>query len=236
MLLSVNFITAQIVVFSPVKVQKEDVKQFLNVQMNYNKKIAQYAISKDELVGWALMQNTNIGPDDYNFMWVNIYPDIETATNKNDWWNNSEKVVGVKPDILFSDGSKYKFDRSYTYKMQMSIPSKGAAAYVILNFATPDDVDALAASSKKYVLPHFKKNMDENGMVGWGMATKITPQGDDYSSVMFYDSYDSLSNVMKHLDGEGIIKGLPMDKLIKVNWEMRPIMKVISATTAKENI
>ena len=161
MLLSVNFITAQIVVFSPVKVQKEDVKQFLNVQMNYNKKIAQYAISKDELVGWALMQNTNIGPDDYNFMWVNIYPDIETATNKNDWWNNSEKVVGVKPDILFSDGSKYTFDRSFTYKMQMSIPSAGAAAYVILNFATPDDVDAVAASSKKYVLPHFKKNMDE---------------------------------------------------------------------------
>jgi hypothetical protein len=39
---------------------------------------------------------------------------------------------------------------------------------------------------------------------------------------------------MKHLAGEGIIKGLPMDKIVKVNWEMRPVMKVISSTTAKK--
>ena len=103
-----------------------------------------------------------------------------------------------------------------------------------LNFATPDDVNAVAASSKKYVIPHFKKNMSNNGMVGWGMATKITPQGQEYSSMMTYDSYDSLKNAMKHLAGEGIIEGLPMDKLTKVTWEMRPIMKVISSTTEKE--
>jgi len=62
----------------------------------------------------------------------------------------------------------------------------------------------------------------------------ITPQGEDYSSLIFYDSYDSLANVMKHLAGEGVIKGLPMDKLSKISWEIRPIMKVISFTTAKE--
>ena len=234
MLITVNSLSAQIVVFSPVKVQPIDIKQFFNVEMNYSKKIAQNAIKNNELLGWALMQNTNIGPDDYNFMWVNIYPDIEAASNKNAWWNNSEKVLGVKPDILFSDSSKYIYGKIYTYKMQMTIPNTGPAAYVILNFATPDDIDALAVSSKKYIIPHFKKKMGENGMVGWGMATKIAPQGDEYSSVMFYDSYNSLDNAMKHLAGEGIIKGLPMDKLSKVNWKMRPIMKVISATNAKK--
>ena len=233
-LFSIHFLSAQIIVFKPVKIQKEDVKQFLNVEINYSKKIAQNAINNDSLLGWALMENTNVGPDDYNFMWVNIYPDIETAANKSAWWNNSEKVLGVKPGILFSASSKYKYDRSYTYKMEMSIPSTGPAAYVILNFATPDDLDAVTTSIKKYVIPHFKEKMNENGMVGWGMATKITPQGEDYSSVMFYDSYDSLANAMKHLAGEGIIKGLPLDKLNKFNWEMRPIMKVISSTTAKE--
>ena len=129
---------------------------------------------------------------------------FEIAANENAWWSHSEKVVGIKPDVLFSDSSKYKYDRSYTYKMQMSIPNTGPAAYVILNFATPDDVNAVAASSKKYVIPHFKKNMSDNGMVGWGMATKITPQGQEYSSMMTYDSYDSLKNAMKHLAGEGI--------------------------------
>ena len=180
------------------------------------------------------MENTNIESDGYNFMWVNVYPDIESATNENTWWNDSEKVLGVKPDILFSDSSKYKYGKSFTYKMQMAIPNSGPAAYVILNFATPDNVDAVIASSEKYVMPHFKKEMDENGMVGWGMATKITPQGEEYSSIMFYDSYDNLTNVMKHLAGEGIIKGLPMDKIVKVDWEMRPVMKIISSTTAKK--
>jgi hypothetical protein len=234
MLVSVNLLSAQIVIFNPVKVEKEDIKQFLNVEINYSKKIAQNAVNNNKLVGWALMENTNIESDGYNFMWVNVYPDIESATNENTWWNNSEKVLGVKPDILFSDSSKYKYGKSFTYKMQMAIPNSGPAAYVILNFATPDNVDAVIASAEKYVMPHFKKKMDENGMVGWGMATKITPQGEEYSSIMFYDSYDNLTNVMKHLAGEGIIKGLPMDKIVKVDWEMRPVMKVISSTTAKK--
>ena len=233
-LLSVNLLSAQIVVLNPVKVEQEDIKQFLNVEINYSKKIAQNAVNNNKLVGWALMENTNIGPDDYNFMWVNVYSDIESATNENSWWNDSEKVLGVKPDILFSDSSKYKYGKSFTYKMQMAIPNSGPASYVIFNFATPDNVDAVTASSKKYVMPHFTKKMKENGMVGWGMATKITPQGEEHSSVMFYDSYDSLTNVMKHLAGEGIIKGLPMDKIVKVNWEMRPVMKVISSTTTKK--
>ena len=116
----------------------------------------------------------------------------------------------------------------------MTIPDTAPAEYVILNFATPDDLDAVAASSKEYVLPHFKKNMSNHGMVGWGMATKITPQGKDYSSMMTYDSYDSLASAMKHLAGEGVIEGLPMDKLAKVTWEMRPLMKVVSATSQKQ--
>ena len=233
-LFSINILLAQIVVFTPVKVEQGDVEQFLNVEMNYSKQIAQDAVNNGNLLGWALLQSTNPGPDDYNYMWVNAYPDINTAANNNMWWNNSEKVVGIKPDALFSDSSKYKFDRSYTYQMKMTIPNTAPAGYVILNFATPDDVDAVAASSKKYVLPHFKKNMSDHGMVGWGMATKITPQGQDYSSIMFYDSYDSLANAMRHLAGEGVVKDLPLDKLEKVTWEMRPLMKVVAGTEAKQ--
>jgi hypothetical protein len=230
---SVNILLAQIVVFSPVKVEQNDIEQFLNVEMNYSKKIAQDAVNNGKLLGWVLMQNTNVGPDDYNFIWVNAYPTIEIAANENAWWSQSEKVVGIKPDVLFSDSSKYKYDRSYTYKMEMTIPNSAPAAYVILNFTSPDDVDAVIASAEKYVLPHFKKNMDDHGMVGWGMATKITPQGQDYSSVMFYDSYDTLANAMRHLAGEGVMKGLPFDKIEKSKWEMRPLMKVISSTTEK---
>ena len=105
-LFSINILLAQIVVFTPVKVEQEDVEQFLNVEINYSKQIAQNAVKNGNLLGWALLKSTNPGPDDFNYMWVNAYPDINTAANENMWWNNSEKVVGIKPDVLFSDNSK----------------------------------------------------------------------------------------------------------------------------------
>ena len=46
-LFSINILLAQIVVFTPVKVEQEDVEQFLNVEMNYSKKIAQDAVTNE---------------------------------------------------------------------------------------------------------------------------------------------------------------------------------------------
>ena len=40
MLVSVNLLSAQIVIFNPVKVEKEDIKQFLNVEINYSTTIS----------------------------------------------------------------------------------------------------------------------------------------------------------------------------------------------------
>ena len=51
--------------------------------------------------------------------------------------------------------------------------------------------------------------MKKFGMVGWGFATKITPQGKEYSSMMTWDSYNDLSNVMKRLAVYGVMKDHP---------------------------
>ena len=51
---------------------------------------------------------------------------------------------------------------------------------------------------------------------------------------MFYDSYDNLANAMRHLAGDGVMKGLPFDKMEKAVWEMRPLMKVVAGTEAKQ--
>ena len=46
-------------------------------------------------------------------------------------------------------------------------------------------------------------------MVGWGLGLKETPQGKDYTSMMTYDAYDNLENVMKHLSEGAALSGLP---------------------------
>ena len=59
--------------------------------------------------------------------------------------------------------------------------------------------------------------MAASGMVGWGLGLKVTPQGTDYASMMTYDAYDNLENVMKHLSGGAALSGLPQNKLNPFN-------------------
>ena len=49
--------------------------------------------------------------------------------------------------------------------------------------------------------------MATSDMVGWGL--KVTPQGTNYASMMTYDAYDNLENVMKHLSEGTALSGLP---------------------------
>jgi len=49
--------------------------------------------------------------------------------------------------------------------------------------------------------------------------------------MMTWDSYNDLSNVMKHLAGYGVMKDHPFEKFSKIiDWGNRYIIKVVSAT------
>ena len=226
--------SAQIIVFQPVEVSSDMTEKFLDVELNYSKKIAQDAVNKGELEGWALLQNTNTTADGYNYIWVNVYKDIATAVNKGSWWNNSENVVGVETEILYNAFESLKTDKRYYYKQDLIIENIAAASYVILNFTNSTSVEKHTKELDKYVVPHFKKMMPESGMVGWGLGSKITPQGEDFATMMTYDSYDSLENAMIHLSGGGAIAGLPHEKISTIEWSMRPLMKVIGSTGPKQ--
>jgi len=231
MLLSIC-IQAQVVIFHPVKVNPNQLESFLDIETNYMSKIAQKAQDDGNLMGWRLLQLFNPGADDFNYMFVNIYKDFDAATSPEaNWWTNAEKVVGVKTSILLDVYSSLEFDKRYFYEVKQQIANTKPSDYVILNFARPNDVNQQMEETKKYVIPHFKKNMDKHGMVGWGLATKITPQGKEYSSMMTWDSYTNLSDVMMHLAGYGVIEGLPFEKFEDpIEWENRYILKVISST------
>ena len=192
-------LSAQIVVFQPVHVPADKINQFLNIELNYSKKIAQDAVNTGELEYWILLESTNPAPDGFNYIWVNAYKDIATAVNKGSWWNNSKKAVGVETPILYSSFAGLKPDRRYYYKMEQEIQPRGDFEYVILNFTNTTEVQKHLEEMDQYVIPHFKKTMSKHGMMAWGSASKITPQGDDVATMMTYDSYDTLEHVMEHL-------------------------------------
>ena len=227
-------VSSQIAVFHPVQVPGDQVETFEKIQTEYVQKIAQDAVDKGNLGAWALLKAFNATSEDYNYLWVHLYQDVDQVVDKFTWWANSEEVLGIKPDILYGDIDA-KADRRYFYKMELAINGDSDGEWVILNFGNPDNVDQFLKDSEKIVMPHFEKMMNKSGMLGWGVATKITPQGKnsqggDYATAMTYDIYDNLKNVMLHMSGGAAIEGLPIDKLTPANFSIRGIFRVITGT------
>ena len=119
------------------------------------------------------MKAFNPGAEDYNYLWVNVYKDIENAVGQAPWWNHAQAVVGVETRILYEDFSDLKTDRRYYYAMNQEIAAIAPAQYVIFNFASPENLNLILEQTKNIVIPHFKKNMAASRMVGWGL--KVTP-------------------------------------------------------------
>ena len=233
-LLTFYSVSSQIAVFHPVQVPGDQVETFEKIQTEYVQKIAQDAVDKGNLGAWALLKAFNATSEDYNYLWVHLYQDVDQVVDKFTWWANSEEVLGIKPDILYGDIDA-KADRRYFYKMELAIDGDSDGEWVILNFGNPDNVDQFLKDSEKIVMPHFEKMMNKSGMLGWGVATKITPQGKnsqggDYATAMTYDIYDNLKNVMLHMSGGAAIEGLPIDKLTPANFSIRGIFRVITGT------
>jgi hypothetical protein len=233
-LLTFYSVSSQIAVFHPVQVPGDQVETFEKIQTEYVQKIAQDAVDKGNLGAWALLKAFNATSEDYNYLWVHLYQDVDQVVDKFTWWANSEEVLGIKPDILYGDVDT-KADRRYFYKMELAIDGDSDGEWVILNFGNPDNVDQFLKDSEKIVMPHFEKMMNKSGMLGWGVATKITPQGKnsqggDYATAMTYDVYDNLKNVMLHMSGGAAIEGLPIDKLTPANFSIRGIFRVITGT------
>ena len=233
-LLNFYSVSSQIAVFHPVQVPGDQVETFEKIQTEYVQKIAQDAVDKGNLGAWALLKAFNATSEDYNYLWVHLYQDVDQVVDKFTWWANSEEVLGIKPDILYGDIDA-KADRRYFYKMELAINGDSDGEWVILNFGNPDNVDQFLKDSEKIVMPHFEKMMNKSGMLGWGVATKITPQGKnsqggDYATAMTYDIYDNLKNVMLHMSGGAAIEGLPIDKLTPANFSIRGIFRVITGT------
>ena len=233
-LLTFYSVSSQIAVFHPVQVPGDQVETFEKIQTEYVQKIAQDAVDKGNLGAWALLKAFNATSEDYNYLWVHLYQDVDQVVDKFTWWANSEEVLGIKPDILYGYIDA-KADRRYFYKMELAINGDSDGEWVILNFGNPDNVDQFLKDSEKIVMPHFEKMMNKSGMLGWGVATKITPQGKnsqggDYATAMTYDVYDNLKNVMLHMSGGAAIEGLPIDKLTPANFSIRGIFRVITGT------
>jgi len=117
------------------------------------------------------MKAFNPGADDYNYLWVNVYKDIENAVGKAPWWDHAQAVVGVETSILYEGFSDLKTDRRYYYAMNQEIAAIAPAQYVIFNFASPENLNLILEQTKNIVIPILKRTWPPqawwDGYWGW---------------------------------------------------------------------
>ena len=238
LLLAGFYVNAQeVFILSPIIVAQEDIADFENIQKKYLTPLAQDAVNEKTMKGWALLKKVpGIGSPDNktNYIWVGVFDNITQMVSRKEWWENSDSKFGIPSDILY-DSPKIERKGRYFYKTERQIETDNPGKYIILNWATPKDLSKMIELQGP-VEKHFRKNIIKSGMLGWGMATRIAPQGSDYSTAFWWDIYDSMENTMKHLSNGAATKGLS-DQIMKDfndnipnGWDNRVIFEFVTGT------
>ena len=93
------------------------------------------------------MKAFNPGVDDYKYLKINVYKDIENAIGQAPSWNHAQAVIGVETSILYEGFSDLKTDRHY-YAMNQEIATIAPGQYVIFNFASPENLNLILEQTK----------------------------------------------------------------------------------------
>jgi len=198
---------AQIIYMQQRHVSSEEREVFERNEMTYWSKVAEQAIQDGKMSGWYFMRVLDYSavqndPTQPTHIFINVFDSIDELTN-NDAWMNVSEVLGFDPGLLQSHSTLLNVQY---YRFEDFIPGP-SFKYTILNWAKPVNSSAFLEENSSLWKPFFEKNMEKNGMVGWGIASKIYPQGMDHSSFMTWDHFDSLSDAMKWAAGEVLMDG-----------------------------
>jgi len=238
LLLNFNLSSAQEVFYlHAVKINDSDVENFENIQKQYVTELAQDAKINGIIKDWVLLKPLkNVGEiteQEYNYVWVHIFENVEQMTSRTDWWMNTKEKFGMEPSVLY----KRELEKSgyYYWKTEKQIEASRDGKYIIMNWATPKDLNK-ALTMADELSEGFRKNMKKEGMTEWGVASKVLPQGEGQSTIFFWDVYSSLNGAFKHMMNQAVLSDLDPDKFgeffenMPNGWDGRGIFEFVTGT------
>ena len=81
--------------------------------------------------------------------------------------------------------------------------AKGLGSFIQFNFARPKNLNGFISENKSLWKNFFSTNMDKMNMVNWGVGRKIAPLSSEWSTVVTWDMFKSMEDLMKYRVGEG---------------------------------
>lgn len=231
-------------IFSIHAVQIEgDLEAFEKVESLYMQKVAQAAVDNGDIMGWSFNKTIHLDnindEENYNYTFIQMSPNIEMLlSEKSNWWMNTAAILSADEQKEVAELSKkftWKKDVRVLYHTETSFWDEydGAVAFQF-NFASPKNLDGFIAENKSLWGPYFQENKAKLKMIGWGVATKIHPQGHDWSSVVTWDIFKNLADLYQYRIGvEGLTYPLEASKMAIYNpdgFEDRPIHIGLAST------
>ena len=225
----------EIFVLQPVNIDHSASEKFEMLEKTYATPLAQNAKNNGIIKNWYLMKSTNGGyaQEKALYVWVHVYESINQMMNAGSWWETQE-MFGVPSSIIYDGVTRYPVG-SFIYKTEKSLDSERAGKFVIFNWASPLNLNQTMEIADQ-VSESFKNNMKKSGMSGWGMATRVYPQGSEFEPLFFWDAYETREQAMEHLMNQGVLSVVKPEMMQKIfsqlpnGFSRRVIMESITGT------
>ena len=185
-----------------------DLEAFEKVQSLYMAKVAQNAVDKGDIAFWAFLKRytpDNIDDEErFNYLFVQSNTNISALlSDKNSWWNNANSVLTQQEQNMveaLSGNFTWTKDTRHVFIDEVSI-AKGLGNVIQFNFARPKNLNGFISENKTLWKKHFNSNMSKMGMVNWGVGRKIAPLNQNTSTVVTWDMFNSLEELMQYRVG-----------------------------------
>ena len=196
LLLTIGFASnAQYYSITFVNVPQENISEFVRLETTYWSKVAKHNIENGKQLNWGLVSRVGGGSDSWNFAFVNVYEKIEQMTDGSVW--DPKSILGIDPQDI-TTGHLVEGQAISHWSVQTSIDGSGGAS--VWNFARPNNVGAFIQENIDLWGPAFKKNM--GGRTNWGVGRRINNIQSQWSTVMTWDSFETVADALKFMNGE----------------------------------
>ena len=189
------FLNAQYYSITFVNVPQENVAEFERLETTYWSKVAKHNIENGKQINWGLVNRVGGGTDTWNYAFINVYETAEQMTDGSVW--DPKSILGIDPQEI-STNHLYAGAGLTHWSVKAAIQGSGEAA--VWNFARPANLAAFIEENQKLWGPAFEKDM--GGRKSWGVGQKLNNIEKQYSTVMTWDSFESVADAIKFMNGE----------------------------------
>ena len=186
---------AQYYTITYIQVPYGDQAEVARLETKYWSQVAKANIDSGKQLAWGLFARPYGNSDQWTHAFVNVYETLEQLTDSSIW--NTEEVLGISAEDIQTFGY-YTGSGINVWKIEDQIPGEGKA--VIWNFARPANLAAFIDENQKLWGPAFEKDM--GGRTNWGVGQKLNNIEQQYSTVMTWDSFESVADAIKFMNGE----------------------------------